>query len=552
MLRFAPAVRFAHDGCAMTQESSSARTAGHLGQKLLVLLALAVAACAHREDAPAQTLRFHNMAEPRTLDPAGATGVADRNLLLALCEGLAAFDPRTGAPVPGVAERWELSADGLLWTFHLRAARWSNGDPLTADDFRRSWLRVLDPATASPLASQLFEIVGAAEFATGTGSAQQVGIEARSDRELRVRLRRPMPWLAQLSASSPLVPVHSAAGSAGAFVRRERFVGNGPFVLDERVPNFRIVMVKNPNYWDAGNVTIQRIVAYSTESKQAAVDAFRAGRTDWVDDFPSAQASSWLGRPELRTSPYLAVSFLRFNTTKAPFRDARVRRAIHMAIDRTLLCERVLRLGQRPAQQLVPRCVTGVSGYVPVAGLPFSPEKARALLAEAGFPQGRGLPPIELQYDTNEDWKRICEAVQAMLREHLQIDVYLVNKEKKTVIDDEERLAYLGMSRGSWIGDFADPMAFLEVFTSSSSTNRTGFANAQYDALLERARASADEPARRTLMAQAERLLVEEELPFTPLYEFVKQTLVHPERIVDGFHENLLGMHPMKWIRLRR
>jgi oligopeptide transport system substrate-binding protein len=496
------------------------------------------------------------MAEPRTLDPAGATGVPEKNLLLALCEGLTSFDPKSaGSVMPGAAERWEVSADGRTIRFALRECRWSNGDPVTAADFRDSWLRVLEPATASPLANLLFGIEGARDFNAGKAPAGKVGIEAAGARALLVRLIEPQPWFPQICASSPLVPVHGhardgAAREAGFFVRGERFVGNGPFVLEERIPNYRIVLRKNPEYWDRANVEIERIEAYAGESKQNAVAAFQAGRSDWVDDFPAAQADRWRGRPELRTSPYLATYFLRFNTTKAPFDDRRVREAFHRAIDRAAICERVLRLGQRPATHLVPASIEGACGYRPVEGAPFDPARARALLAEAGHADGRGLGPVQYQVDTNEDNRRIAEAIQAMLRENLGVEVVLVNKEKKALVEDEEGLRYVGMSRGSWIADYVDPLSFLEIFESGAPSNRTGFRCQEYDARLAEARACADPARRRALLADAEGILVTREFPCTPIYEFVKQTLVNPRRIVGGFEENLLGFHPMKWIRM--
>lgn len=518
---------------------------------LASLAAAAIAACGGRREPPARTLRFHNMAEPRTLDPAGATGLPEKNLLLALSEGLTTFDPATGRPAPGVAETWETSPDGRRLRFRLRECRWSDGAPVTAGDFRRSWLRILDPATASPLATALFGVEGAREFNAGAGAATAVGIDAPDPRTLVVRLREPQPWFPELCVSSPLVPSHPRAGEPGFFVRPERFVGNGPFLLEERVPNHRIVMRRNPRYWDAANVELERIEAYATESKQAALASFRAGRADWVDDFPAAQAAAWRGRPELRVSPYLATFFVRFNTTKKPFDDRRVREAFHRAIDRAAICERILGLGQRPSTSLVPRCIEGATGYRPAEGPGFDPEGARRLLAEAGYPGGKGLPAVSFQFDTNEDYRRIAEAMQAMFREHLGAEVYLVNKEKKSAIEDEERLLYGGMSRGSWVADVVDPANFLEILESGSPSNRTGFRSQEYDALLSRARACAEPSARLAILAEAEALLVQREFPIAPVYEYVKQTLVNPARVVGGFHENLLGYHPMKWIRVR-
>jgi oligopeptide transport system substrate-binding protein len=434
----------------------------------------------------------------------------------------------------------------------LRECRWSNGDPVTAEDFRASWLRVLDPTTASPLATLLFGIDGARAYNAGQGDRAAVGVGAPDARTLVVKLDHAQPWFPQMCASSPFVPVHPSAGDVpGFFVKSDRFVGNGPFVLDKRIPNDQVVLRRNPLYWDVRNVTLERIVAFATESKQAAVASFVAGRSDWVDDFPAAQASAWLDRRELRTAPYLATYFLRFNTTRPPFDDRRIREAFHCALDRKALCERILRLGQRPATCFVPRCIEAATGYRPVEGPGFDPARARQRLTEAGYPGGRGIGPVPLQFDTTDDNRRIAEAIQAMLKEHLGVDAYLVNKEKKALIEDEERLLYAGMSRGSWIADYADPSSFLDIFESGSPSNRTGFASPEYDGLLTKARRSAGGAERLAILAEAERLLVTREFPLTPVYEYVKQTLVNPDRIAGGFQENLLGYHPMKWIRLR-
>ncbi|MFN0207703.1 MAG: peptide ABC transporter substrate-binding protein [Planctomycetota bacterium] len=512
---------------------------------------MAAFACS-RPPNPKQTLRFHNMAEPRTLDPAGATGIPEKNLLLALAEGLTSLDPKTSAATPGVAERFVFSADGKTLTFYLRSCVWSNGDPVTAGDFKDSWLRVLDPATASPLATLLFGIAGAREYHEGTADAARVGIVVSDPRTLIVKFIAPQPWFLQLAASSPFTPVHrSMTSSPRGFVHSKYFTGNGPFVLEERIPNFRIVMKKNPNYWDSANVTIETIIAYSTENKQTAVDAFRAGRTDWVDDFPGAQAASWIGKPELRISPYLGIYFLRFNTTKPPLHDARVRRAIHLAIDRTAICKNVTKLGQTPAAGFVPKCIETLGDYKSFRGELYNPETARSLLAAAGYPGGKGFPRIEYQFDTSDDHKRIAEAVQAMLKENLGVDVFLVNKEKKVVIDDEENLRYAGLSRGSWIADYTDPATFLDIFETGAPSNRTGFTNKEYDQLLAEARACGDAGKRMQLLSRAEQILMEREFPVTPIYEYVKQTLVNPQRVAGGFYENPMGFHPMKWIRLK-
>lgn len=515
-----------------------------------LIIAAAAVACGRPPRDPA-TLVFHNMSEPRTLDPAGATGIAEKNLLLAMAEGLTTLDPKTALPAPGVAERFETSADGKTLQFFLRDCKWSNGEPVVAADFRDSWLRVLDPATASPLANLLFSIDGAKAFHEGRAARDAVKIVATEPTLLTIQFEAPDPRFIQLCASSPLVPVHkSAFTTAGFFVHSEAFVGNGPFVLEKRIPNFKIVFKKNINYWDSANVKIERIVAFAAESKQTAVDAFAGGQTDWVDDFPAAQAGAWKGRPELRASPYLATFFLRFNTTKKPFDDRRVREAIHRAIDRESICSYILKLGQRPALNLVPKCMETHTNYKCAGGAPFDPRRARELLTEAGFPGGFGIPPVEFQYDTNEDHRRVAEAIQEMLKKNLNIDVFLLNKEKKVHIDDEEHLRYGGMSRGSWIADYVDPMTFLEVFESGAPSNRTGFRSPEFDGLLTSARREIDPAGRALILQKAEELLVTREFPMTPIYEYVKQTLVNPARITGGFYENPLGYHPMKWIRL--
>jgi oligopeptide transport system substrate-binding protein len=510
-----------------------------------------------------------NGSEVSTLDPATVSGQAEGRVAMALFEGLTVKDPATLAPLPGVAERWEISEDGLTYTFHLREARWSNGDALTSEGFLWSWRRLLEPETAAPFAYQLWCVRGAEAFSRAPPEEREarwseVGLHARDARTLVVELARPTAYFLALTSFHPLFPVHRRSLEfaqrrfperwQSEWIRPGHLVSNGPFKLRERRVNERLRLVKNPEYWDAANVAFQTFDILALDHIGTALNLYLAGDVDWIDRVPTALVPRLLARDDFRPAPYLATYFYRFNTTRAPFDDVRVRRALTLCVDRRALCAGVLKKGERPSWSLTPE---GLAGYPrpelahaapepdPAAALAADRVEARGLLSEAGFGPAHPFPPFEILFNTSETHRDIAEIVADDWRRELGLDVKLLNQEWKSYLDSQQTLRY-DVSRSSWIGDYADPNTFLEAFRSASENNRTGWKNARYDALLAAASVESDSARRLARLAEAEALLLGE-LPILPLYGYVSQNLVNPR--LEGFHANVQDEHPPKFWR---
>jgi len=502
-----------------------------------------------------QTLYLGNGSEPRDLDPDVVVSYNDFNIVLALFEGLTNIDERTSVPVPGVAARWETSADGLTWTFHLRPeARWSNGDPLTAQDFVFGIHRALSPRLASEYAYVLYPLKNAEAFNAGRlTDFSQVGVRAVDAHTLEFRLARPAPYLAAAATLPAWFPVHRASiEKLGRFddrsvpwTRPETMVCNGPFRLEEWSPNNRVVVVRNRDYWDAAHVRLNRIVFYPIENANTQEAAFRAGQLHITSDVPLTKIAFYRREhpAELRIDPFLDTAFLRFNTRRAPFTDPRVRQALARAFDRAALCREVLLGGQQPAHGLTP---PGTAGYTARAEIPDDFAGARRLLAEAGYPGGRGFPRVEIQFATLELNQRLLEAVQQMWRRELGIEVTLANKEQRVWLNDERQLNY-DISYAHWIGDYVDPSTYLELFTSDGGNNSTGWADPEYDRLVRAAAAELDPARRNELYQQAEALLLRE-APIAPIYFGTRIYLCQPA--VRNWYPALLGIHQYKNVYL--
>jgi len=490
------------------------------------------------------------------LDPHLATGTTDFNVLSSLFEGLVGQHPADLSPVPGVATHWEVSSDGLTYKFYLRAkARWSNGDPLTAQDFVDSWRRVLTPSLAADYANLLYVLSGAEAFHKGAAeNFDAVGVKALNDHTLRVDLEYPAPYFLSLLQHWMWYPVHlpsiSAVGSPFSritpWARPGIMVSNGPFVLESWRNQERIVVTKNPLYWDADTVRLNGIHFHPFEGVDTEERAFRSGQIHLTDALPIAKIDAYRrDSPELlRIDPYLGTYFFRLNTRLPFLADRRVRAALSLSLDRELIVSRVLRDSQIPAATLTP---WGTAGYVPPTGLPFDLPRARALLADAGFPDGEGAPPIELLFNTSENHRLVAEALQAMWRENLGIEIILYNMENKTVLESR-RVGAFEMLRSVWIADYIDPVSFLDVFRSDSGNNYTGWGNADFDRLLFEADRTADPAARFKLLQDAESLLLQD-APIIPLYTFTHVFAIDPA--VQGWHPTLLDHHPYKAVWLK-
>ena len=530
--------------------------------RLLCLFAaiLGFTACAPRETAVErgnreQVLHRGMGPEPADLDPQLATTANDYTVLSALFEGLVSEDPVDLHPVPGVAESWELSPDNLTYTFHLRAdTRWSDGRPVTARDFLASWRRVLTPSLAADNAGMLYIVQGAEAFHKGRiTDFSQVGFNAPDERTVRITLEHPASyflsllqhwvwWPVPMSVIEKNGPVFERGNH---WTRPETFVGNGPFTLKEWRVGQRIDVVKSATYWDAPLVHLNGIRFYPIEDINAEERAFRSGQLHLTEALPVGKVDAYRhDHPELlRIDPYLGTYYYSINVNRPFLNEAKVRRALALAIDRSSIVENVLRGGQRPAGAFTP---PDTAGYSPATLIKTDIPEARRLLAEAGYPDGKGAPVIELLLNTSDNHRLIAEAIQGMLRNNLGLDVRLLNMEGKSVLA-ARRSGDFQLLRSSWIGDYVDPSSFLSVWTGDSGNNHTGWSNATYDQLLYQAARTTDTAERLALFQKAESLLVTD-APFIPIYYYTHVFLIQPS--VKGWHPTLLDHHPYKRVRL--
>jgi oligopeptide transport system substrate-binding protein len=485
-------------------------------------------------------------AEPQSLDPAFMTGVGEGRIAAALFEGLTRLHPETLEVLPGVAHRHEISADGLTWTFHLREdAAWSDGNPLSAEDFRWSWLRLLHPDCPAAYGNLLFEVVGAKEFKEGRAPEGTVGLFAPDAHTLEVRLIRPVPYFGALAAFFTLLPVpRQAVEKHGEhWTRADHIVTNGPYLLRRWSFYREIILEKNPRYWDADRVELHRLRLMPVVDPNTQFNLYETGDVDLLFSVPSPILEHLLDRPDFIHTRRLATAFLRLNVTRKPFDDVRVRQAFALAVDRKVIAERITRGGEEPTGSLVP---PGLPGYDPASGFSSDPDRARRLFAEAGYPGGRGFPPVVLLYRDNPDQAALATVLMERYRKVLGVDLRLDSREWKVYISSMKRLEY-DLVFGQWIGDYPDPSTFLDCFRSGSGNNRTGWASAVYDRTLDRAGTvlpgeTPAEHARRRLrlFREAETLLLTEGTPIIPLYHPTARFMVSPR--VTGFATNLLGL----------
>lgn len=504
-----------------------------------------------------QILYVSNGPEPEDIDPHVTTGVPEHYIQQSLFEGLITKDPATLAPVPGVAKSWEVSPDSTRYTFYLRDnARWTNGDLVTAADFVYAWKRSLSPALASEYAYMLYPVKNAVAYNQGKlDDFSQVGVIAIDPQTLVVDLESPTPWFLQLLDHNSTYPVHrDTIESHGAFDRRgsgwtrpENFVGNGPFKLKQWSPGQVLVVEKNPLYWDADQIRLNQVHYHVVENKQTEERMFRTGQIHMTldgqviaDRVPTYQAEL---PDQIRIYPYLGVYYYLFNTTKPPFNDVRVRRAFSLAIDRDAITEKVILGGKRPARTFTPPDTAGYNGG---EHLDYDPELARALLAEAGYLEGEGFPAVELLFNTHANHAKAATALQQMWKQTLNVNVTLVNQEWMVYLNSRINLTF-DIARAAWLADYADPHTFLEMFTSGSGNNHTGWTDPEYDRLVALAGQTVDTEERYAYYRTAESILMEQ-MPIAPVYHEASINLVHPS--VRGLHRNVLTYYPFKYVHL--
>lgn len=502
---------------------------------------------------PVARLERGNGPEPATLDAHRCQEVACGNILRDLYEGLVTEDA-AGRLIPGMAERWDTSADGRTWTFHLRAGlRWSNGEPLDAPQIVASFRRAFAPETAAPFAEQFDALVGAKDVQAGRAPPQTLGIDAPDARTVRFRTTRAvaLPALLTLPIAFP-VYLPAVARYGAQHTRPGHLVGNGAYRLEAWTPQANLVVEKNPRFHDADAVHIPQVRFHVTEDAAAELQRFAAGDLDITETVPPQPLAALRERfgERLRIAPYLGAFWLGLNLTKPPLRDdPRLREALSLAVDRDRLTRSITGLGETPAYGIVP---PGIPGYAQ-ASLYWSTwdqarreARAKALYRAAGYSDAHPLT-IELRYNTSTPHRRLALAVAAMWRETLGVRVRLRNEEWKVFVQNRRQRAITQVFRGGWIGDVADARNFLVGFAEDGPLNWPGYDDAHYRALMAKADAARSEAAREAWLRAAETRLLHAHA-VVPLYFYTSKHLVSPR--VAGYEANPLDRHASRWLRL--
>jgi oligopeptide transport system substrate-binding protein len=494
--------------------------------------------------------------EPRTLDPQEAQGVTEHHIIMAMIEGLVApsIDDQSKV-VPGMADRWEHNDDYSVWIFHIGEDRkWSNGDPVTAQDFVFSYRRMLTPSFAAQYSDNLFIMKGAEDYYRGKiTDFDQVGVKAFDAHTLRIELVGPTPYLLSLLQHDSWLPVNPKAilnfGNIDTrdskWTRAGNYIANGPFKMKSWRPNDVIEVVRNPLYWDAANVKLNGINFYSIENMNTQERAFQAGQLHKTDAIPLDKVPYYRRvHPELiHIDPYEGVYFYRINIARKPLDNPKVRLALNLAVDREAIVKNILREDQQPATGYTP---PGMGDYQPLDKMHYDPERARQLLAEAGYPDGKGFPKFTIHFNTSESHRAIAETVQQMWKEVLNIDVGLENQEWKVYLDTQNNKNY-ELSRSAWIGDFMDPVTFLSMWTTGNGNNNTNWGSPKFDAFIEQAARTGDPKARLEILHQAEDLFLSES-PVVVVYWYTNAYLLQPS--VENWNPLALGNHNYKYIDL--
>lgn len=504
---------------------------------LAVFLAIALAGCggnkagdtAGKSKAP-QLIRYNVCTEPETLDPALSTGLPEGTILANMFDGLVRYGANNEIK-PGIAKEWKVSSDGLVYTFKLREAKWSNGDSVTAKDFVYSWLRLLDPKTAAEYAYQLYYVKGAEEYNGDKGKPEDVAVKAVDDLTLEVTLKAPAPQFLGLTAFPALFPVNPRVDKESKDWPKvmEKYVVNGPFKPVKWEHNQKIELVKNDKYWDAQNVKLEKLDIYLIDNIDTGYNMYKSGQLEFQDEVPTQEMAQLKAKNEVKIFTDASIYFYRFNVTKKPFNDPRVRRAFAMAINRQEIVEKVTQAGQVPAYAFVPYGLSDADGkdFRQNGGNQFFREdlaEAKKLLAEAGYPDGKGFPKVSILTNTHAGHQKTAQAIQQMWKQNLGVEVGVTVQEWKVYLDSQDNLNY-DISRSGWSPDYLDPMSFIDMFVTKGGNNDTGWSYKDYDALVAKANSTGDQKVRMEAMHQAEKILMDE-MPVMPIYFYTNPGLI--------------------------
>lgn len=483
--------------------------------------------------ASTQEIVRHIKDEPASLDPMKAVGLPEIQVMRDLFEGLTNQDAH-GKIVPGVALSWS-SNDNKTWIFTLRKdARWSNGEPVTAQDFVYSWQRLVEPKNSSPFAwfAALSGIENAEAITKGQMSADKLGVTATDATHLKVTLSRLVPWFPSMVANAAMYPVSQKVieKEGDSWTSPGKLVGNGAYQLQDRVVNEKIVLVRNANYWDDKKSVLTKVTFIPINEESSATKRYRANDIDITESFPKNMYA--LLKKELPGQVYtpdqLGTYYYAFNTEKGPTADVRVRKALSWSIDRRIIAEKVLGTGEKPAWHFTPDVTAGftpMKSYLQQHSQQELNAQAKALLTAAGYGPGKPLH-LTLLYNTSESHQKIAIAVASMWKKNLGVDVTLQNQEWKTYIDSRNSGSF-DVIRASWIGDYNEPSTFFSLLTSTHTGNIARFRSADYDAVITKASTETSVAARNTDYNKAEQIIADQ-APIAPIYQYTNGRLIKP------------------------
>jgi oligopeptide transport system substrate-binding protein len=514
---------------------------------------LALAGCGRRETPVeagirTQTLLVGNGAEPADLDPQVIIAFTDSQIAYTLFEGLTKLEGSTSAAVPAAAEKWDVSADGKVYTFHLRpSGRWSNGDPVTADDFAYSFQRILTPAFGSEYSYMLWPIRNAEAFNAGKiTDFSLVGVKALGPLTLQLTLAKPTPYLPALASHTTWLPVHKAViekygkmdEKGTKWTRPGSLVGNGAFTLAEWIPNARIAVVKNPLYWDAASTRLSRVEFYPIEKPDIEELNYRSGQLHATYALPASKIDAYREHqpPDFAVDKMLGTFYLFINVNRPPFDNVKLRLALAHAVDREELSRDITKGTYPPAHCLTP---PDCGGYTSRTQISDAFDEARRLLAEAGYPGGKGLPSIEVQCYETEIPLRELEAIQAMWLKELNVHITIAEVEQKTLFQNQQDRNY-SVSFSGWVADYPDPLTFLGVMVTGGGNNWAGWSNREFDGLIDAASNEPDNAKRLEIFQKAESILLGE-APLIPLY--VKPQVYARMPAIKGWTTTSVGFH---------
>jgi len=508
-------------------------------------LALAFLLLASLPAQAASVLNRGGGAEPESLDPAFAGSAAEINILGDMMVGLTTLDG-AARPIPGIAERWETSPDGLIWTFHLRKARWSDGSPVTAQDFLFAWHRLLDPKTAARQAQMLWIIKNARGITAGTLPASALGADASGPSVLRVTLERPAPYLPELLTLPALLPLPPRP-----VFKPGATISNGPYLLKSWQPNDHVGLVRNPLFYDAAAVKIDAVNYYPTADTQAALRRLRAGELDMQTPLPTAQLA-WIraNMPDsLHIMPSQALAYIAINLRDPALADRRVRRALNLVYDREAVAQKVMKLGEKPAYSYVPPGMADYAGgpQLDFKAMPYPARlaEARRLMQEAGYSQFNKLT-LTYSISGNPDSKRLAAVFQAMARQ-IHIDVRISVSDYPMVLS-AMRQGRFQLAYTTWLADFSDASNFLDLLRSDSPGNYAGYRNAKFDEAMRAAEREPDAGRRAQRLQQAERIALAD-MPWLPIRFLSQPEAVGPR--VGGYVQNSRDYNRSRWLWIK-